>query len=137
MSKKETSGSAHGQDVPRNGNKASRQDTWDVPEFDELDAPKRSADEACESGFSKTMNDSKRANPSSANEVADHGGVDCKRRRSFCNFHYRTTQGGSSNVEPGDDPAMQSPGTSTKAVKLLEFDHNEEASQLEIPQMDK
>lgn len=37
-----------------------------------------------------------------------------------------TTKGGSCHVEPGDDPSFQSPGSeSTKALKLLEFERNE------------
>lgn len=78
-----------------------------------------------------------------ASEKSDDGCVSpltaagaTKKKRSFCNFHYMTTQGGSSNVEPGDDPSMQSPGTSTKALTLLEFAGKGDANEkLHMPPM--
>lgn len=151
----EASSLVQGQDEAENGSKTSRQDTWDIPEIDEFETPKRNAEESADDDLPKRTkerstegsdilpdSDSKRANYSSPAEgivglADDHGGVGHKRRRSFCNFHYCTTQGGSSSAEPGDDPAMQSPGTSTKALKLLEFVHNEGVSPLDTPQMRK
>jgi hypothetical protein len=155
MSNKEISGKDQRKGLSRRSSNAARKDTWDIPEFDEYEAPKRNADDISTHDRPRRMkerndegsdllldSDSKRAIPIAASEVIDgatdeNGAAGCKRRRSFCSFHYRTTQGGSSSVEPGDDPAMQSPGTSTKALKLLEFVHNEEVSPLDMPHMGK
>ena len=156
MSKKEMSGKNQREGLSRRRSNAVRKDTWDIPEFDEYEAcaPKRDAEVSAnnrprrmelrnDEGNAVLLDrDSKRANLIAASEVIEgandeNGAVGFKRRRSFCSFHYRTTQGGSSSVEPGDDPAMQSPGTSTKALKLVEFVHDEEVSPLDMPSMDK
>ncbi|KAI2497504.1 hypothetical protein MHU86_17006 [Fragilaria crotonensis] len=154
MSNKEMSGKDQRKGLSRRRSNAAKKDTWDIPEFDECEAPKRDADVSAhnrsrrmelrnqEGSASLLDGDSKRANPITTSEVVEgandeNAAAGCKRRRSFCSFHYRTTQGGSSSVEPGDDPAMQSPGTSTKALKLLEFVHDEEVSPLDMPSMDK
>lgn len=154
MSNNEMPGKDQRKGLSRRRRNVAKKDTWDIPEFDECEAPKHDADVSAhnrprrmefrnqEGSDSLRDGDSKRANPIAASEVVErandeNGTAGCKRRRSFCSFHYRTTQGGSSSVEPGDDPAMQSPGTSTKALKLLEFVHDEEVSPLDMPSMDK
>jgi hypothetical protein len=135
-------------------------DSWDLPELDEYEGPKnQNLDE------SASNSDPGQAQKNTEVDRDDTGGGPAngsvsltsespsaelhkespddstskrtKRRRSFCNFHYRTTQGGSSNVEQGDDPAMQSPGTSIKALKLMEFVHSDQISDLDMPPMDK
>lgn len=130
-------------------------DTWDQPEFDDdagstkrktvdgkgdEDAPsKRSkassvklivkdVNESTE--LSETAPDTAGLSPATRSNESEREASEeqPRKRRSFCNFHYMTTQGGSSTVEPGDDPSMQSPSTEAKAtVTLLEFSHDEHA----------
>ena len=49
------------------------------------------------------------------------------KRRSFCDFRYQATLAGGSNfVEPGDEPAMQSHGTTAnEEIILVRFDCDE------------
>jgi hypothetical protein len=49
------------------------------------------------------------------------------KRRSFCDFRYQATLAGGSNfVEPGDEPVMQSHGTTAnEEITLVRFDCDE------------
>lgn len=127
-------------------------DTWDQPEFDDdAGSTKRKMDEGkdnkdtpskkCKASsvkqIVKGVNDSAELSsktapasvpPAEGDNEREGSEEQPRKRRSFCNFHYMTTQGGSSTVEPGDDPSMQSPSTEAKAtVTLLEFSHDEHA----------
>jgi hypothetical protein len=158
MSRKQAVGENGGDDLSNSASKLARHDTWDEPEFDEFETPKRKMEEeqSSEGSSSKkpktetvkeiteTSNSNSGKATTDAPLVADTAviivaGADApenasttgRKRRSFCNFHYRTTQGGSSSVEPGDDPAMQSPETNTRALRLVEFQHDD----LDVPPM--
>ena len=140
---------------------AHHHDTWDLPEIDEYEPPnspnldgnasnsqpstqtnpkvERTSDtnDACVDLMSGLSSSSPSAELHHQDSPDDMPSKRTKRRRSFCNFHYRTTQGGSSSVEQGDDPAMQSPGTSIKALKLMEFVPTDQSSEeLDMPRMD-
>lgn len=143
-------------DKPQSVGKAPWLDNWDQPEFDEsADSRKREYDgpsERIPTKKSKTESNSTEwdkdalipvANISS--DVKEEAQVsattvdppgESTKRRSFCNFHYRTTQGGSTHIEPGVDATMQSPGTeSGKALKLLEFARDDQDSKIKVPDM--
>jgi hypothetical protein len=133
-------------------------DTWDEPELEDPEIPtpstdkatsedssekKRKADQAPKSAESKPEGASADASATPTDLVILLPGADSgdgasagptKKRRSFCNFHYMTTQGGSTHAEPGEDTSMQSRETKTKkALTLLDFPEQEKLpTQLDI-----
>mmetsp|Transcript_29431 Transcript_29431/g.44907 ORF Transcript_29431/g.44907 Transcript_29431/m.44907 type:complete len:163 (+) Transcript_29431:118-606(+) len=116
-------------------------DSWDKPEFEERVKLKRELDNhplTVSPISKKSITCSFQGRQEGGGKMHEGGGdkfgskvelqiyARSQTRRSFCNFNYMTTQGGSSHAEPGDDPSLQSPETeSSKALKLLEFARDE------------
>lgn len=136
-------------------------DTWDEPELDDLTLTtekvksddsslkkRKAAPEQAPQSTDSKLEGAKNggATPSDlvillppADSCDDASAGPAKKRRTFCNFHYMTTQGGSIHAEPGDDTSMQSQETRTKqALTLLDFlEREEQPTQLSLPPADK
>jgi hypothetical protein len=104
-------------------------DTWDLPEFDDNETNSDRYEE-CRTEFDILHQiphaDSESLSPKahtpltadvaeskdqplpdiSTKSNEDQTTPNANRRRSFCSFHYLTTQGGSSTVDSGNDPSI-------------------------------
>ena len=142
MSKKNGLETAIGKDFASESAQPQNPDIWDVSDIDDIEPQNKvgvKSDKLVQDTRGNGCNESSvmdfGCDVQGANHEhvpnLDHRTVGSKRRRSFCSFHYQTTQGGSCGVEPGDDAALQYQGKISEPLKLLDLSSNDRVSKLD------